>query len=170
MCWYLCTNLLSDVCRWKIKTKHLIHNLCKWRYMLILSDVHLSPVELKKNKSDCRFVCLLLSNYPCSFYLYHHVSQHIHATVVWVRKYSQWNGCVYTCGLSLHTKWPKPSNSRVHERGFDFQYFAELYMCSPTFRDVSVCLSVGNIVKCKTNDYKSLRSGELHECHTIHHL
>lgn len=40
--------------------------------------------EERERKSDCRFVCLLLSNSPCRFYwifLYHHVSQHIHATV-----------------------------------------------------------------------------------------
>lgn len=48
-----------------------------------MSCVHLPPLELKKNKSDCRFGCLLLSNYPCRFFfLYHHVSQHIHAAVV----------------------------------------------------------------------------------------
>jgi len=48
----------------------------------LYKHVHIPSLELKKNKSDCRFGCLLLSNSPCTFLFSYHVSHHIHATEV----------------------------------------------------------------------------------------
>lgn len=77
-------------------------------------------VELKKNKSDCRYSCLLLSSSPCAFYfLYHHVSQHSHATVASFRN-------------------PTPT---VHYTGFHFPCLAVL--CATCLQDVIVHLSGG---------------------------
>lgn len=123
-------------------------------YIHRLSRVHLPPAELKKNKSDCRFGCLLLSKNPCMlfFVCFSWIIRYlniIHATVVWLRKYSKWNWCVYTCRLSLHTV---TQTQQLYECGVVSIFCQILLVWATTFQHVSVYVSEGNIVQLITNE------------------